>query len=173
MRRSFAISASCSRGGGGDDRSARPPAARAVRPEARWDWVGKVKSWVSVLSWATGNLQRRGCQKLHRRFGCDGLMIGRGAAVRPWLFSELARELYLQPSRRHSNRAAPRCTEDSASCWRRVSRPTGGSPSEGIHALFQPDVCFGHNLAAAVQASRSVEAALERADSFFERNELQ
>ena len=141
----------------------------------RWDWVGKVKSWVSVPVVGNGGIfsveDARNCIAAS---GCDGLMIGRGAAVRPWLFSELARELYLQafpaplePSRPAVYRRFGELLEESFPPDRRLGRL-----KEFTH-YFSQTYAFGHNLAAAVQASRSVEAALERADSFFERNELQ
>ena len=65
---------------------ARPP---------RWEWVGRVKEWISIPVVANGSIDSvanaRACL---RASGADGLMIGRQAAVAPWIFAEIAREEY-------------------------------------------------------------------------------
>ncbi|MDH5298703.1 MAG: tRNA-dihydrouridine synthase family protein, partial [Desulfobulbaceae bacterium] len=61
----------------------------------RWEWVGKVKSWVKVPVIANGGIfsveDASRCLELS---GADGLMIGRAAPTKPWLFAEIGRELY-------------------------------------------------------------------------------
>ncbi len=65
---------------------ARPP---------RWGLVAKVKEWLTIPVVANGSIDSvdhaRACLA---ESGADGLMIGRQAAVSPWIFAEIARELY-------------------------------------------------------------------------------
>jgi tRNA-dihydrouridine synthase B len=139
----------------------------------RWEWVGKVKSWVSVPVLANGGIfgaeDARRCLSVS---GCDGLMIGRGAAVTPWIFSEIASKVFGWPLAREPLPARPvlyrRFTAflvDSFPPERRLGRL-----KEFTH-YFSQTYPFGHNLASALQSSRSLEQALERAEAFFRRNE--
>jgi tRNA-dihydrouridine synthase len=137
----------------------------------RWEWVGKVKSWVSIPVVANGGIfDLRDAARCLAASGCDGLMVARGTVVRPWLFSELARGLW---GRSGTLPAAP----DRPGLYRRFAGLVGesfpperrtGRLKEFTH-YFSRTYPFGHNLASAVQASRSFEEALERAESFFER----
>ena len=95
-------------------------------------------------------------------------MIGRGAAIRPWLFAEIARDVY-----------------GCAIADPTVSLPmVYGSFIDHINELyrleyrlgrlkefthyFARNYQFGHLLASRVQSSASVEEARERAGIFFE-----
>ncbi|KAF4531222.1 hypothetical protein B566_EDAN019282 [Ephemera danica] len=73
---------------------ARLRAEPFVRPP-RWEWVGRVKEWVTIPVIANGSIDSvasaRDCLRIS---GADGLMIGRRAAVAPWIFAEIAREVY-------------------------------------------------------------------------------
>jgi len=138
----------------------------------RWDWIGRVKSWISVPVVGNGGIfSRADAEKCLEVSGCDGLMLARGAAVRPWLFAELASELY------GVARATPGCgrpalfgrflslVEESFAPERRLGR------IKQFTEYFSQTYPFGHNLAAAVQASRSVAEVRERATAFFAAND--
>jgi tRNA-dihydrouridine synthase len=95
-------------------------------------------------------------------------MLGRGAAIRPWLFADIARHL----------------------CGSTIAAPAVSLPAvytgfiEHLQALFRPEYRlgrlkefthyfsqnykFGHYLASRVQSSASVDEARERAAAFFE-----
>jgi len=61
----------------------------------RWEWVAKVKSWLGIPVIANGGIfSVEDARKCLAVSGADGLMIGRGAATHPWLFREVAREIY-------------------------------------------------------------------------------
>lgn len=139
--------------------------------KVRWDWIAKVKKSVKVPVIANGGIfsldDARKC--LHESCA-DGLMIGRGAAVRPWIFAEIAQELYgLETQER------PPLSEIY---FRFISL---------LEARFQPErrlgrlkqfthyyaenFAFGHHLATGVQNAGSIEEARDIAGKFFEKSE--
>lgn len=139
----------------------------ARRP--RWDWIAKVKEWIKIPVIANGGIfsvqDAENCLSVS---GADGLMIGRGAVAKPWLFAEIAREVY-----------GCKIAEPA------VSLPlVYGNFIDLINELFRPEhrlgrlkqftpyfaqnYKFGHNLATKVQSSKSVDEARERAGIFFE-----
>ena len=134
----------------------------------RWEWVAKVKGRLKIPVIANGGIfSVQDAENCLRISGADGLMIGRGAAIRPWLFAEIAREVY-------------GCAIDPPS----VSLPMvyGGfidhlelyRPEYRLGRLkefthyFAQNYKFGHLLASRVQSSASVDEARERANIFFE-----
>ena len=88
--------------------------------------------------------------------GADGLMLGRGAVCRPWLFAEIAREIY-----------GVSCSPTSLSLtdiyFRFVQLLERFRPERRLGRLKQfthyygQNFTFGHHLAIAVQTSSSVE----------------
>lgn len=139
----------------------------ARRP--RWESLAGIKEWLAIPVVANGGIfsvqDARQCLAVS---GADGLMLGRGAAIQPWLFAEIARDLC------GSTIAAPA-----------VSLPAVyGSFIDNLNELFRPEYRlgrlkefthyfarnykFGHHLASRVQSSATVEEAKERAGVFFE-----
>ncbi len=137
----------------------------------RWPWVGKVKGWVNIPIIANGGIfsveDARNCLA---QSGADGLMIGRAAAIRPWIFAELAHAVYgLGPEVGVVNKPAlylrfVELLEESFLPERRLGRL-----KEFSH-YFAKNYPFGHSLASAVQSSGSVAEAKERACGFFAKN---
>jgi tRNA-dihydrouridine synthase B len=135
----------------------------------RWEAIAGIRTWVSIPVIANGGIfSVQDAQQCLAVSGADGLMLGRGAVIRPWLFSEIARDVYqcaiMEPS---------------------VSLPAlYGAFLDHLNALFRPEYRlgrlkefthyfarnyrFGHHLASRVQSSASVEEARERAGTFFE-----
>lgn len=142
---------------------ARPP---------RWEWVGRVKEWVAIPVVANGSIDSvasaRACL---RASGADGLMIGRRAAVAPWIFAEIARELYGLELPAAEIRP-PMVYQDVATALIRRFAPERrlGRLKEFTH-YFARNYFFGHHLAAGVQGSQSMPAAWERAVRFFREND--
>jgi tRNA-dihydrouridine synthase B len=138
----------------------------------RWEWVAKVKSWVSVPVVANGGIfSAAEAEACRAATGCNGLMLARGAVVKPWLPAEVAREVYGVPG----DRLAP----DLPAVYRRfVELLTESFPPETrlgrlkeFTRYFGENYSFGHNLVVAVQSSSSLEKAVGRAEAFFVRNE--
>jgi tRNA-dihydrouridine synthase B len=136
-----------------------------------WEWIGKVKDMVSIPVLANGGIfsvdDARECLRISN---ADGLMIGRGAAWRPWLFSDIGREIYgLLPSQ-------PRISNEQM-YFRFIELLMDRFPRERqlgrlkqFTHYFAGTYTFGHHLATAVQTSTSMEQAAERADCFFRKS---
>jgi len=141
----------------------------ARRP--RWEWVARIKEWLHIPVIANGGIftveDAKDCLSVS---GADGLMLGRGAVARPWLFAEIAREVY--------------GCDIAAHC---VSLPLiYGTFTDLIKELFPPErrlgrlkefthhfarnYQFGHQLSSRIQGSRTMTQAEERATDFFKNN---
>ncbi|OKY73893.1 MAG: dihydrouridine synthase [Desulfobulbaceae bacterium DB1] len=136
----------------------------------RWEWVGKVKNRLSIPVVANGGIfnvnDARRCLALS---GADGLMLGRGAVVRPWLFQELAAELYGTNPPPVIDRAVIYFSFIQQLEARFRPERRLGRLKEFTH-YFSKTYPFGLRLASAVQSSHSVAEARERATDFFRRS---
>lgn len=134
----------------------------------RWKWAGLVKQWLSIPVVANGSIfsieDGRRCLESS---GADGLMIGRAAAEKPWIFAEIARQIY------GCNLPAPdiclpliyqEFCENLVTRFRSERRL--GRLKEFTHYISR-NYPFGHHLASAVQSSGSFAQARKRAASFF------
>ena len=139
----------------------------ARRP--RWEWVARVKDWLTIPVIANGGIfsvqDAEDCLRVSR---ADGLMLGRGAVTRPWLFAEIARDVYgctvAEPdvSLQKVYGAFLELITEHFRPERRLGRL-----KEFTH-YFAKNYQFGHLLATRVQSSTSVDEARERAGIFFE-----
>lgn len=144
---------------------------RFCRPP-RWEWVGYVKQWLTIPVIANGSIfsveDARSCL---RESGADGLMIGRAAAERPWVFSDIGREVYGfdLPERQVM---LPEIYKHVVLALLKRFRPERqlGRLKEFTH-YFARNYMFGHHLASAVQSSFSMQEAIFRVQSFFDRND--
>ena len=134
----------------------------------RWEWIARIKEWLRIPVIANGGIFTvQDAKDCLRVCGADGLMLGRGAVVKPWLFAEIARELY------DCNIVGPV-----------VSLPVVyGNFIDLINELFRPErrlgrlkefthyfarnYKFGHLLASRGQSSASMAEARERSEYFF------
>ncbi len=141
----------------------------ARRP--RWEWIAMVKEWLGIPVIANGGIftveDARDC--LHV-CGADGLMLGRGAVAKPWLFAEIAREVYGCSSAQQAI-SLPAVYGNFIDLINGLFRPERrlGRLKEFTH-YFAGNYKFGHQLSSRVQGSRTVEEARERANIFFEEN---
>jgi nifR3 family TIM-barrel protein len=134
----------------------------------RWEWIGRAKSAVRVPVVGNGGIfspaEARACLAAS---GCDGLMVGRGAAMRPWVVRDIAREVY--------GAALPGEPVFRPAEYRRFLGllEEGFLPERRLGRLkrfthyFASDYTYGHVLASRVQSARSWEQAAERAECFF------
>jgi len=137
----------------------------------RWPYIAEIKEWVKIPVIANGGIfSIEDAERCLRVSGADGLMLGRGAVTRPWLFAEIAGSLF------GSDIPAPA-----------VSLPDiYAAFIEALNADYRPiyhlgrlkafthyfarNYKFGHSLATRVQSSSSMDEAIERAGAFFELN---
>ena len=134
----------------------------------RWDWIGKVKRAVAIPVLANGGIfsveDARQCLRVS---GADGLMLGRGAACRPWLPAEVARELYGHQTvatgrdRREVFGRFAALLEQRFPAERRLGR------LKQFSHYFACNFQFGHLLATAVQKSETMDEAKRKAEEFF------
>ncbi len=141
--------------------------------KVRWDWIGKVKNTVTIPVIANGGIftvtDARKC--LHDS-GADGLMVGRGAAIRPWIFADIARELYgvelaERPSLAKIYFRFVELLEDRFQSERRLGR------LKQFTHYYAENFAFGHHLASGVQNANSIKEAGEIAGKFFEKSDEQ
>jgi tRNA-dihydrouridine synthase len=136
----------------------------------RWEWIGKVKEWVKVPVVGNGGIfTPEDAAECLRVSGSDGLMIGRGAAMKPWLGGEIAREVYgVEGEEKEIDlpalyRRFAGLLEESFAPERRLGRL-----KEFTH-YFALNYPFGHTLATKVQVAETFEEAVDRAEEFFSR----
>ncbi|NPA94917.1 MAG: tRNA-dihydrouridine synthase family protein [Thermodesulfobacteria bacterium] len=103
--------------------------------------------------------------------GADGIMIGRGAAIKPWLFRDIDGHLFAK-----SQQPLPK--PDLPATWLRFfdyleelfpPQRRLGRLKEFTH-YFSQNYAFGNRLAMAVQRSKEMEEARARALEFFSKN---
>ncbi|MCK9419379.1 MAG: tRNA-dihydrouridine synthase family protein [Nitrospirae bacterium] len=138
----------------------------------RWEWVARVKGRLSIPVIANGGIFTvQDAENCLRISGADGLMLGRGAVIQPWLFAEIAREVY-GCTLAQSAVSLPMVYNSFIDHLIELYRPEYrlGRLKEFTH-YFARNYKFGHLLASRVQTSASVDEVRERAGIFFERGE--
>lgn len=133
-----------------------------------WDWIGCIKEKVRVPVLANGGIfdldDARNCLKLS---GADGLMLGRGIAERPWLASVIAREVYhadipeIPATKKDIYFRFVELLQESFAVERQIGR------LKQFTAYYARSFFFGHHLFSAVQSSRTLDEAKQRAHEFF------
>jgi len=134
----------------------------------RWEYLARIKEWLTIPVIANGGIfSVQDAKACLAASGADGLMLGRGAAIRPWLVAEIAREVFGRDVAEPA--VSLPALYDTFVGNLELFRPPYrlGRLKEFTH-YFARNYQFGHHLAARVQSSASVEEARERAGIFFE-----
>ncbi len=135
----------------------------------RWEWVARVKDRLKIPVIANGGIFTvQDAENCLRISGADGLMIGRGAAIKPWLFAEIARDVY-GTAIAHPSVSLPTVYGNFIDHLIELYRPEYrlGRLKEFTH-YFARNYKFGHLLSSQVQSSASVDEGRERAGTFFQ-----
>ncbi len=136
--------------------------------DPRWEYIARIKEWVAIPVIANGGIfSVDDAARCLRVSGADGLMLGRGAVVRPWLFAEICRTVFGADIEQPAVFLPDLYGTFLAHL--ELFRPQYrlGRLKEFTH-YFARNYQFGHHLASRVQSSSSVEEARERAFAFFE-----
>jgi nifR3 family TIM-barrel protein len=61
-----------------------------LKGRARWEYIGHLKTMTRLPVIGNGDVgSREDCLAMFSQTGCDGVMIGRAAVRKPWLFAEI------------------------------------------------------------------------------------
>ena len=134
----------------------------------RWAYIAEIKECIKIPVIANGGIfSAEDAEKCLRLSGADGLMLGRGAVIRPWLFSEIARTVYGIdiPKPMISLPDVYTAFVEALSADYRPIYQLGRL--KAFTHYFSRNYKFGHSLSCKVQSSRSMDEARERAGKFF------
>lgn len=134
----------------------------------RWEYIAEIKECIKIPVIANGGIfSTEDAERCLKVSNADGLMLGRGAIIKPWLFAVIARSVYGRDI------TAPVVSlpdlyfafiEALISDYRAIYRL--GRLKAFTH-YFARNYKFGHSLACKIQSSSSLEQAIERASAFF------
>ncbi len=146
-----------------DDKFCRKP---------RWECIATAKKHINIPIIANGGIfsveDARRCFEIS---GADAIMIGRGAASRPWIFSEISETLF--GIKRKSDILLLReiYNRFTSLLVLRFARERRLGRLKQFTHYFAESYPFGHRLASTVQNSNSMDEAITRAEYFFDSNE--
>jgi len=61
-----------------------------LKRRARWEYIAHLKDAINIPVIGNGDVKTPAdCLKMFQETGCDGVMIGRAAIQRPWIFAEI------------------------------------------------------------------------------------
>jgi len=141
---------------------------RLKRP-ARWEYIARAKEILTIPVIGNGDVDSpEAASRMFRETGCDGVMVGRAAVTRPWLFREIAAALWGEspmppgPEPPEVFRRFVALLEDTVSPEYRLPL------LRRFTVYFARNYAFGHTLWRLVHASRSIREAAAHAGAFFD-----
>ncbi len=128
-----------------------------LKRRARWEYIGHLKEMVKIPVIGNGDVNScADCLKMTAQTGCDGVMIGREAVRRPWIFAEICgREQVISPE------FLLHTYEEMFDEIRKFFPPRmamGRIKEFTWH--FSTNLKFGHRLAARMQSLKDLDACL-------------
>ncbi len=142
-----------------------------ARP-ARWNLAACAKRVLSIPFILNGGIfTLEDAKKCFEITGADGLMIGRGAAVRPWLFRDIENGLFHDKEEACSLPDLERVWLGFLGYLQKLfpKERQLGRLKEFTH-YFSQNFAFGNRLAMSVQRSKTMDEAKVRALDFFKKN---
>jgi tRNA-dihydrouridine synthase B len=134
----------------------------------RWAYIAEIKKCIKIPVIANGGIfSVEDAERCLRVSGADGLMLGRGAVIKPWLFAEIARTVFGSDIEERVV-SLPDLYAAFLEALNANYRPIYrlGRLKEFTH-YFARNYKFGHTLASRIQSSSSMDEAIERAGTFF------
>lgn len=137
-----------------------------LKGRARWDYIGELKGMTRLPVIGNGDVtSREDCLAMIRQTGCDGVMIGRAAVQKPWLFGEILGE-----ERQVDGDFLWRVYREA---WRLISEFYPEHQALGrlkeFTWYFSRNLFFGHRLAARMQNLPTLATCRELVDREFLR----
>jgi len=138
-----------------------------LRRRARWEYIGHLKTMTRLPVIGNGDvLTADDCRLMFAQTGCDGVMIGRAAVQRPWIFAEIMGQSPL---------ISPAFL---LTTYQEAARLITGffPPPQALGRLkeftwyFSKNLPFGHRLAARLQNLPTLDACQELIDTDFLRS---
>ena len=120
-----------------------------LKRRARWEYIAHLKDMTQIAVVGNGDVQtKEDCFKMFQQTGCDGVMIGRAAIQKPWLFAEICgKEQELTPDFfRESYEDALRLIVSFFPESQAIGR------LKEFTWYFSKNLLFGHNFAARLQS---------------------
>ena len=137
----------------------------------RWAYIAEIKECITIPVIANGGIfSVEDAERCLDISGADGLMLGRGAVISPWLFADIARTVFGRDIPERVMSLPDVYTvflEALNSDYRPIYRL--GRLKAFTH-YFARNYKLGHSLACRVQSSSSMDEARERAEAFFVNN---
>lgn len=136
-----------------------------------WHWVGYAKQAVNIPIFANGGIfSVEDAINCFNVSGADGLMLGRGAVIRPWLFHDVSTVLQKGEVEKRVWNKKKIFDRFFELLQQRFERNRQLGRLKQFATLFAESFTFGHSLATAIQRSHSMDDAKGKADQFFEIN---
>ncbi len=136
----------------------------------RWEWVAKVKNAVQIPVLANGGIfSVEDAATCLERSGADGLMIGRGAVCKPWLFADIAKKIYNFNGYTGINVKDVYFRFMDLLEERFLPERRLGRLKQFTH-YYSSNFTFGHHFAMGVQNSKNMTEASAVAREFFDTN---
>ncbi len=134
-----------------------------LKRNARWKLLPFVKSHCNLPLIANGDIKNgQEVRLLTGELMCSGVMIGRMAAVKPWIFKEISSGPVAVDYQEVWHRACSYIQEDFP-----PTKAIGRIKEFGFY--YAQNFFFGHNFHSAVQSSPDLDTLMKRADDFLGR----
>ena len=136
-----------------------------TRP-ARWEYIGEVKSAVSIPLFGNGDVFDAGaCLRMINQTGCDGVALGRLAASRPWVFAEWTDDF--KPEKGVYRESSLRMAELLSKYFEQT---VALRRFRLFSAYFAANFRFGHTLRSKILKAGSMDEVREVLEVFFEKD---